>query len=148
MEALSESAAHCSFARNYRCVELAWERILRLRPDDQNMRLMRALCLWGENADLNLLHSALAVPFSDASSDFVGARFYLAVCAREWPVAKQTLQGYQRDTFPVTANFNYFVPRSFCEGLIAQFEPDAPKANASFSGGAKPPETKSRRASR
>ncbi len=74
-EALGELAAHCSFARNYRCAERAWERILKLRPDDQNMRLMRALCLWGENADLNLLHSALAVPFSDASSDFVGARF-------------------------------------------------------------------------
>ena len=133
LDALSELAAHCNFARNYGCAERAWERILKLRPDDQNMRLMRALCLWGENADLNLLHSALAVPFSDASSDFVGARFYLAVCARDWPVAKQTLQGYQRDTFPVTPTFNYFVPRSFCEGLVAQCEAKAPKANASFS---------------
>ena len=133
LETLSELAAQCSFVRNYRCAERAWERILKLKPDDQNMRLMRALCLWGENADLNLLHSALAVPFSDASSDFVGARFYLAVCARDWPVAKQTLQDYQRDTFPVTATYNYFVPRSFCEGLVAQFEANAPKANASFS---------------
>jgi TolB-like protein/Flp pilus assembly protein TadD len=131
--ALSDLAAHCSFARNYRCAERAWETILKLRPDDQNMRLMRALCLWGEKADINLLHSALAVPFSDASSDFVGARFYLAVCARDWPIAKQTLQDFQRDTFPVTPTYNYFVPRSFCEGLVAEFEADAPKANASFS---------------
>jgi TolB-like protein/Flp pilus assembly protein TadD len=132
-DAFSQLAAHCNFARNYRCAERAWERILKLKPDDQNMRLMRALCLWGEKADIDLLHSALAIPFSDASSDFVGARFYLAVCARDWPIAKQTVQDFQHDTFPVTPTFNYFVPRSFCEGLIAQFEADAPKANASFS---------------
>jgi hypothetical protein len=64
----------------------------------------------------------------------------LSVRVFTWPFAlvigrlpNKTLQGYQRDTFPVTANFNYFVPRSFCEGLIAQFEANAPKANASFS---------------
>jgi tetratricopeptide (TPR) repeat protein len=45
LEALGQLAAHCSFARNYRCAEGAWERILKLKPDDQNMRLMRALSL-------------------------------------------------------------------------------------------------------
>jgi serine/threonine protein kinase/tetratricopeptide (TPR) repeat protein len=133
LDMVKNLAITCYLARRYRDGERVWEKILKLAPEDQNMMLMRRLSLWGEKADLNLVQAALAVPFSEMSSDFAGARFYLAICAHDWPIAKQTLQAYQRDEFPVNGDFNCFVPRSFCDGLIAQFEGDAPKAKAEFS---------------
>src|SRR5258708_16766735 len=43
-EALGELVAHRNFTRIYWCSEPTWSRILKLSPDDQNMRLIQALC--------------------------------------------------------------------------------------------------------
>ncbi len=122
-----------SLMRHYRDSERVWVRIFELAPDDQHLRLIRDMSLWGEKGDLNLLRKALARPYAATNSDAIGARFQLAICGRDWAAAEQTLQSFQREEFPVDENFAYFVPRSFGEGLIARFQGDEQKANTKFS---------------
>jgi serine/threonine protein kinase len=133
LDLLQNWAIYCHFARRYSQSERVLEKILRLAPDDQNMKLERVGKIWGERGNIDMVRAGLFnTPFSDASSDFVALRFYLAFTAREWQVAEQTLRAFGRDWFPVGFFFDTFVPREFCEGLIAQFEGDRQKADISF----------------
>jgi serine/threonine protein kinase/tetratricopeptide (TPR) repeat protein len=133
LDTLSQLEKTFSLMRRYRDSERVWARIFELAPDDQHLRLIRDMSLWGEKGDPNLLHEALALPYAATNSDAIGVRFQLAICGRDWAAAEQTLQSFQREEFPVDENFAYFVPRSFGEGLIARFQGDEPKANKEFS---------------
>ena len=133
LDTLSQLEKTYSLMRRYPDSKRVWARIFELEPNDQNLRLIRNMSLWGEKGDLNLLHEALAVPYAATNSDVIGARFQLAICGRDWAAAEQTLQSFQREEFPVDENFAYFVPRSFGEGLIARFQGDEQKANTEFS---------------
>jgi TolB-like protein len=147
LDTLTQLEKTYSLMRRYRDSERVWARIFELAPDDQHLRLIRDMSLWGEKGDPNLLHEALALPYAATNSDAIGARFQLAICGRDWAAAKQTLQSFQREEFPVDENFAYFVPRSFGEGLIARFQGDEQKANKEFPG-ANPLTVERHRASR
>jgi TolB-like protein len=133
LDTLSQLEKTYSLMRRYQDSKRVWARIFELAPDDQNLRLISGMSLWGEKGDLNLLHEALALPYAATNSDAIGIRFQLAICGRDWAAAEQTLQSFQRQEFPVDENCAYFVPRSFGEGLIARFQGDGQKANTEFS---------------
>jgi serine/threonine protein kinase/tetratricopeptide (TPR) repeat protein len=122
-----------SLMRRYEDCKRVWARIFELAPDDQNLRLIRDISLWGEKGDPNLLQEALALPYTATNSDAIGIRFDLAICGRDWAAAEETLKSFRREEFPVGEHYAYFVPRSFGEGLIAHFQGDEQRAKAEFS---------------
>jgi tetratricopeptide (TPR) repeat protein len=122
-----------SLMRRYEDCKRVWARIFELAPDDQNLRLIRDISLWGEKGDPNLLQEALALPYTATNSDAIGIRFDLAICGRDWAAAEETLKSFRREEFPVGEHCAYFVPRSFGEGLIAHFQGDEQRAKAEFS---------------
>jgi serine/threonine protein kinase/Flp pilus assembly protein TadD len=122
-----------SLMRRYQDCKRVWTRIFELAPDDQNLRLMRDISLWGEKGDPNLLREALALPYTATNSDAIGVRFDLAICGRDWVAAEETLRSFGREEFPVGEHYAYFVPRSFGEGLIARFQSDEQRAKEQFS---------------
>jgi TolB-like protein/Flp pilus assembly protein TadD len=133
LDILTQLEKTYSLMRRYQDCKRVWARIFELAPDNQNLRLLSCMSLWGEKGDLDLLHEALALPYAATNSDVIGVRFQLAICGRDWAAAEQTLQSFQREEFPVDENFAYFVPRSFGEGLIARFQGDEQRANTEFS---------------
>jgi tetratricopeptide (TPR) repeat protein len=133
LDTLSQLEKTYSLMRRYQDSERVWTRIFELAPDNQHLRLIRDMSLWGEKGDLDLLHEALALPYTATNSDAIGIRFQFAICGRDWAAAEQTLQSFQREEFPVDENWAYFVPRSLGEGLIAHFQGDEQRANTEFS---------------
>ncbi|HET9376228.1 MAG TPA: protein kinase [Chthoniobacterales bacterium] len=133
LDILTQLEKTYSLMRRYQDCKRVWARIFELAPDDQNLRLIRDISLWGEKGDPSLLSEALALPYTATNSDAIGIRFDLAMCARDWTAAEETLRSFQREEFPVGEHYSYFVPRSFGEGLIARFQGDEQRAKAEFS---------------
>jgi serine/threonine protein kinase/tetratricopeptide (TPR) repeat protein len=133
LDILTQLEKTYSLMRRYQDCKRVWARIFELAPDDQNLRLIRDISLWGEKGDPNLLQEALALPYTATNSDAIGIRFDLAICGRDWAAAEETLRSFGREEFPVGEHYSYFVPRSFGEGLIARFQGDEERAKAEFS---------------
>jgi TolB-like protein/class 3 adenylate cyclase/Tfp pilus assembly protein PilF len=129
---LQQIALSYDFLRRYADEESAYDRAIAVTPEDAALRASRAEVELKWHADprplISTIEAFIAQDFSEAKHlAFVWVRG--ALCKRDYDGARRAM-----DALPIDGCYddNIPFPRSWCEGVVAQFRGDKVAANAAF----------------
>jgi Flp pilus assembly protein TadD len=120
--------------RRFRQDEQTIDRIMKLEPDEQGLKVWKAYDALGEKADLkNLLTvlETLPAPLKDRA-DIISSRFQAAVFARDWTKAEEILGHSANEEFSFTDTPGAKVPRRCLEIWLARLRGRNPATEIRF----------------
>jgi len=120
--------------RRFRQDEQTIDRIMKLEPDEQGLKVWKAYDAVGEKADLNNLLNVLETlpaPLKDRA-DIVSSRFQAAVFARDWTNAEEILNHSASEEFFFTDTPDAKLPRNCLKIWLARLRGRNPAIEIGF----------------
>jgi len=130
---LQDTAQTYQFLRRFSEAAAAWDRTLAVAPGDPNTRVWRALVDMDSRADTQPMQDVIEKIISEDPSavDTIPEHWlYLTLCRRDLAEMARALASVPPEGI---VRRDLIMPRSFCEGLVAQIRGDVTGAERAFS---------------
>src|SRR6266498_620208 len=130
---LQDTAQTYQFLRRFSEAAAAWDRTLAVAPSDPNTRVWRALVDMDSRADMQPMQDVIEKIISEDPSavDTIPEHWlYLTLCRRDLAEMARALASVPPEGI---VRRDLIMPRSFCEGLVAQIRGDVTGAERAFS---------------
>jgi len=130
---LQDTAQTYQFLRRFSEAAAAWDRTLAVAPGDPNTRVWRALVDMDSRADTQPMQDVIEKIISEDPSavDTIPEHWlYLTLCRRDLAEMARALASVPPEGI---VRRDLIMPRSFCEGLVAQVRGDVTGAERAFS---------------